>query len=408
MNSLHDDLRIASLTFPAIAYGKQETPWDLSMLLYRGGASARRDEVWDLIDARKLGDPLPERLELVQRIHEVINDRLDCGGSPHTVNSTVERARYLFGWAELAGHPLTLDTIEATYLCWTDALDHRCRVACNLSQRSAYQTAALIGKVLDRALGRLAPLILTTRLSRPPQRKTARGVQAEKQNLQDTFAFGHFMQDICDGLPIDVVLKSPLPVRIPLRMGGELVHWSGYPAYKARMKLNDRILNTPQRRYHAKNSDECWATFESDGTLRTRYPLANLRIIAELHMFIGQTGMNLAQAHQLKLRHFWYASHLDGYQVKDRKLRRGGEVLFEIYREYKPHFERYLAWSQELFPDSDLLFPLVIIHGRAEKTAPSFDRMRGIVRSWEFHTSLQGRCATLVSTGSCAAAAMPT
>ena len=93
-------------------------------------------------------------------------------------------------------------------------------------------------------------------------------------------------------------------------------------------------------------------------------------------MFIGQTGMNLAQAHQSKLRHFWYSSHLEGYQVKEYKQRRGGEVLFEIYKEYKPHFERYLAWRRELFPDSDLLFPLVRLWGRAETNRPQFDRLR--------------------------------
>ncbi|WP_150427379.1 site-specific integrase [Dechloromonas sp. CZR5] len=378
---MRDVFRIPDLSFPKMSYGEMETPWDLRALLYRGGAAARRNKVLEMIDTGKLGDPMPERLELVQRIHESIDDRFVGGGSPSTVDASIEAVRRLFAWADQAGQQLTLDTIEAIYLHWTDAMDHRSRVVRDLSQDSAYQQAAVVGTLLDRTLERLTPIIEGTRIKRSPQRKTAHGIQAEKQNLQDTFAFGHLLQDICDGLPANVVLNGSLPVLIPLRNGGQLVEWSGYTRAKVVAELPNRILDSSSKRYKAKKSRERWAVFESDCTLRTRFPLANLRIMAELHMFVGQTGMNLAQVFQLKLRHFWYASHLDGYQVKDRKCRRGGEVLFEIFREYKPHFERYLAWRRELFPDSDLLFPLVIIYGRSEKKAPSFERLRGVCKT---------------------------
>lgn len=372
---MRNDFPIPDLIFPAMTYGEQETPWDLKMLLYFGGARVRRNIVLKMIGTGKLGDPLPERLELVRKIHEVINDILVSGGSQHSADSAVEKVRAMFAWAELAGCPLTLDNIEATYLHWADALDHRCRVVRNLSKTAAYNYAVMVGRVLNRALDRQAQLILLTRLTIPLRRKTARGVQAEKQNLQNTFLFGHLLQDICDGLSVEVILKSPLPVRISLRCRGELVDWSGYTRAKERENLKGRILDTCVKRQSAKRSDANWTAFECEGTLLTRYPLANLRIEAEHHMFIGQTGMNLAQTHQLKLRHFFYVSHLDSYQVKDRKYRRSGEVLFEIFKEYKPHFERYLAWRRELFHDSDQLFPL-ISKGRAERAAPQFSRIR--------------------------------
>ena len=34
-------------------------------------------------------------------------------------------------------------------------------------------------------------------------------------------------------------------------------------------------------------------------------------------------------------------------------------MLFEIFSEYRSHFERYLAWRRELFTDSDLIFPFI-------------------------------------------------
>ncbi|VBT21828.1 Uncharacterised protein [Burkholderia pseudomallei] len=96
-------------------------------------------------------------------------------------------------------------------------------------------------------------------------------------------------------------------------------------------------------------------------------------------MFIGQTGMNLAQAHTLKLRHFSYSSDIDGYKVRDYKHRRGGEVLFEIFSEYRSHFERYLQWRRTLFPNSEQLFP-IIREGAHESCAPRFDLIIGVCK----------------------------
>jgi hypothetical protein len=42
---MRDDFRIPDLTFPSLTYGTRETPWDLKVLLYKGGAKARRDKV---------------------------------------------------------------------------------------------------------------------------------------------------------------------------------------------------------------------------------------------------------------------------------------------------------------------------------------------------------------------------
>lgn len=366
-----DTFGALDLTFPAITYGDKATPLDLKVLLYRGGAKAHPGKVGRMIAEGQLGSPVRERAELVRRIHEAVNGKLVGGGSIATARNSVRYLRDLFIWAEEAHHQLDFDSIQKTYIHWTDALLNRCQVVGDLKKRSAYTKGSQAGQVLDAVLDRSNPVIQLTRLDMPSQRKTARGVQADKQSLNDTFIFGKLLQDICDGLQIDVVLKGPLPVRIPLHTGGELVQWSGYSCQGG---VAPKLAGL-----HSQRSIKRFTAFEADGTLRTRYPLANLRCEAELLMFIGQTGMNMAQAHKLQLRHFYYASHLDGYQVKDRKQRRGGEVLFEIFKGYKPHFERYLEWRREIFPTSDLLFPFVRIGGRADHTAPQF-RLRSIFK----------------------------
>ncbi|WP_420466084.1 site-specific integrase [Panacagrimonas sp.] len=322
-----------------------------------------------------LGEPQKDRLELVEKIHEVINGKLVGGGSPYSAQNMIRWVRAMFVWAETSDHHLNLASLEKTYLAWCDSLVSRHQVTKDLSQRSAYTMGAQAGDVFDTVLERSTPLVTTTRLRMPTQRKTARGVKAEKQNLEETFTFGHFLQDICDALTTETVLRGSLPVRIPLRLGGELVEWSGYANWKAvqhHLENEPRVSKKGRERRNHRKSLAKFKLREAEGTLRTRYPLANRRCEAELLIFIGQTGMNFAQAHKLKLRHFHYASHLDGYLVRDRKGRRGGDVLFEIFKEYKPHFERFLEWRRVLFPDSELLFPFVRIGGRSLNRHPQF------------------------------------
>lgn len=369
---MRDDLRIPDLTFPSVQYGQRETPWDLCVLLYRGGAKAYVKTVRRLIASGSLGGPLIERLDLVVKIHDAIHGRLVGGASTATARNNIRGLREFFGWAEQVNAPLTLEHVERTYLTWSDALVYRRRVTRDLTASSAYSKASWVGEILDVVLDRQTALISRTRLKPPSYHKAARASSAEKESLEQVFTFGHLLQDLCDGLPFEVVLKGQLPVRIALRHGGEVVEWSGYTNGKA---VETATNAAPTAVAHRPPGLVAW---EADGTLRTRSPLVNLRLEAELLMFIGQTGMNLAQAHQLKIRHFSYASYLDGYQVKDRKERRGGEVLFEIFKEYKPHFERYLAWRRDLFHDAELLFPFVR-SGRAEHMHPQF-RLRFICK----------------------------
>ncbi|CAG9170831.1 hypothetical protein LMG23994_02018 [Cupriavidus pinatubonensis] len=108
-----------------------------------------------------------------------------------------------------------------------------------------------------------------------------------------------------------------------------------------------------------RNASSGLAETQYHQLLEGRFYLANIRIEAEISMFIAQTGMNSSQALNEELQKFFYISHLDGYEVKDHKNRRRGMVLFQIFKDYKAHFERYLEWRRKLFPDSGKLFPLI-------------------------------------------------
>jgi hypothetical protein len=365
------DFAIPDLTFPMVKYGKQETCWDLRVLLYKGGAKANPRTVFNLMAAGELGSPLVERWELVKRIHEAMSERLVGGGQKSSAFSTLRNLRGFFTWAENFEQALSLETVEDSYRHWCDFLVNRVRLK-GITNRTAYSSANIVSSILCHALERSRSLVKTTRLRFQKRSIRAAGVAADKQNLIDTFVFGHLCLDVIDSLSLDAVF-GPLPVTIRFRDGRTLEQWSGLsrPIYLASLQPGYKKQSTT-RTVLKKRAERA-----ADRTLNTRYPLVNMRILAELLVFIAQTGMNLSQAHNLRRTQFSYKSTIDGYEVRDYKERRKGEVLFEIYEEYKSLFNAYLTWRDAVFgATSDRLFPFVRKHGALASTPPDFKRFR--------------------------------
>lgn len=374
---MHDDLRHLDLTFQAIPVGGNETPPDLRRLLYKGGASIPADQADEAIDRGLLGEVQTERVELVRLIHECICGDLAGGGSPVTARGRITKLRLFIGWSDTCGASLNIAEVEKTYLDWTEHLLQRVRVVKDLQQRSAYNHAVLVGQVLDAVLGREKPIVRATRLRSPRTRKTPQGTKQDKQNLQKTFAFGRMLQDICDGTPLSAIWGAPL-VRIRLQQGGEIV-------YRPKGSRKSRP-DTERRPSSLRQSARLALAYETNRSMAHsfRKDLVNLRIQAELLMFIGQTGMNLAQALEVPLYRFSYSSDIDSYKVREYKPRRKGEVLFEIFSEYRGHFERYLGWRKELFPDTEnRLFPFIRRNGTRVNRRIAFAAIKAACKELE-------------------------
>ena len=369
------ELAIPDLTFSMVTYGKTETPWDLRTLLYQGGADDNVNKVGDHIAKGTLGAPIMVRLPLVAKLHEVIEGKLAGGGSRNTAQCRIDILRRFFSWADGEARSMTLESVESVYIDWTDHLLHRQRVVGDINKTSVYNASSIIAQMLGEVLELRVGLLSKTRVRKQQQRGRVLGTQADKQNLEQTFEFGNVLLDIIDALSVEAI-RGSLPVKIPFRTGQVIEDWSGLVSAEKVLSLNIEPT-TPQNRYNRKLVKKMRAAWEADISLRTRYPLVNLRMQAEMLIFIAQTGMNLAQVHTLKMSKFRYRSHLDGYQIhRVYKGRRQGEVAFEIFSEYRAIFERYLSWRNVMFPGDDegLLFPLVR-QGRAENVTPSFERM---------------------------------
>lgn len=358
------DVHLPDLSFPGVTFGPQETPWDLRTWLYRGGAQAPVKTVALMIETGKLERPLVERIELVRLIRECLLNYLEGGGRKAMVRTCLEKLKLFFQWAdETGGQALSLATVEHIYGHWCDNLLHRVRVRRDLKETSAYRYGAVVSWVLDKVLKRGAPLVRATRLKRPKASPRAVSSNADKQNLEETFAFGHFLLDLADGLSVSAIWGA-LPLQLHLRNGQTLEEWCGL---KRSDKLRSPNPKYPyQNKYHARRSEKRRAAWQAEKSYRKRYPLINLRIMAEMFMLMGQPAVNLAQAHQLRMDQWRYRASSLGYEVRTYKHRRFGEVVFEIYPEYRAVFERYLQWRQAIFPDDPdgLLFPFLGMGGR--------------------------------------------
>lgn len=365
------DVVIPDLTFPMVKYGVNETPWDLRVLLYKGGAKGNPKTVFNQIAQGILGCPIVNRMELVKIIHSEITAKLVGGGARESALGNIRNMRTFFSWADEVDQSLSLENIEDTYRYWCDYLIDQVRLNA-MKNNSAYSRALNISIILSAVLDRSQPLILTTRFTYKKRGIRAVSVTADKQSLTNTFQFGHLCIDVINSLSYESIFGS-LPIKIRLRNGKGIEHWSGLrdPAKLVCLQPEYRNIKATER---IKRQRANWI---ADHTLNTRYPVVNLRIIAEMMIFIGQTGMNLSQAHNLPLDQYTYSSTTDGYDIRAFKNRRQGEVLFSIYNEYRTMFENYLAWRKKIFGEtSNRLFPFVRQLGALETTLFDFKSFR--------------------------------
>lgn len=355
------------LTFPQIPIGAKETPFSLEPLLYQGGATIVRNDAQRAIKEGLLGGVVSHRRELVRLCHECIATKMEGGGSVATARSEIKSLESFFMYAEnrSGGGELSLAGVQEEFLEWTEWLRHRHLVTKELRASSIYSTARRVASTLDYALERRTPLIEIARIREP---KPNRGARLEQQDLEATFSLGHLLQDLCDGLTLRAV-EGPPPIQIQRQVGKPLILWGGFQT--------DRAFVSARTTSHVPRDGEREVHHLEHKSDKGRVVLINTRLEAEVMMFIGQTGMNLGQVITLGLQHFSYSSDIDGYRVRDYKNRRSGEVLFEIFREYRVHFERYLKWRKALFPGSNFLFPFIRA-GRREDASPGF---KNIIRA---------------------------
>lgn len=372
-------------TLPRMQYGTHQIAWDLRVLLYKGAAATRRNDVAERIDKGDFGRMLRDRIPLVRKLHGAIAAKLERGAAQSSLVDQLQALWTFVAWVDEADEILTLNRSTQVLRAWTELLLHRARIVKDLSDRSAYSYAAAVADLLARAqdLPQRNPgaaLLRLTRMRHHRSKKGVLGTKADQQNLERTFRFGHFLADLCIGLDAGVV-RGRLPVTISLRNGRSLMIAGGL----RNPGLDPMTIKNPAKRAQAIRSRAPLHEGVSAFDDLKRSKLLNIRVEAELLIFLAQTGMNLGQAS--KLRRETYRWQTDGEDLKAYRVykgRRGGEAVFRCFRAYRAHWERYLAWLHKsgLFEANDNLFPF-LYPGKipASHVHPKFKGVRDTVRS---------------------------
>lgn len=365
---------VPELRIPGIHYSRDSGCWDLACLLYYGGAETDIRYVRKLIDNGNLGLPVAERLQLVERIYDVICGMQAAGKSRLTIWSYFAKVRSFYAWSERQKKTLTMDSAREVFLGWAAHLTDRVENVRDLNTITAYGYLTIICKILNDVLELRGGLMLEANFLKKRKKYEPPNVTLGQLSNSSSAELGNMLLDICDALSKDVILGK-LPVAINLRTGQKLVEWSNLRPADTLKTLGETVHRSARLATLLTRE-----RYEADASIRTRYPLFNLRIEAELLIFIAQTGMNLSQAHKLKMGKFSFSSHINGYEVKRVfKARRQGPVAFSIFSEYRPIFERYLAWRNSIFgtDEDSLLFPHSTPQNkRSPDVAPTFRALR--------------------------------
>jgi hypothetical protein len=365
------DVVVPDLAIDGLSYGTHETPWNLSVLLYRGGAGTRRNLAQQEIADGKLGRLLPERLPLVEKLHGVVAAKVSAGAAKSTVLGPLALVFDFFAWADEAGCSLTIDGAFEVFRAWTEALLDRVHIQKSLSHMTARRYASDVASVLAPCLGVCSvstaavaregsagtQLLRQTRMKTNKRKRSVLGAQADKQNLQDTFRFGHMLTEICQSLDL-VTVRGTIPVVVKLRDNRSLM---------LKCKLTRADATTEEMNVEWAEKAERLRAPLSDGesALVKRAPLLNQRIEAELLIFIAQTGTNLTQAVALRRENYrWKTEGEDVIAFRVYKGRRGGEAIFRAFRSYRAYLQEYVDWlgAVGLAAEDDRLFPFVHSH----------------------------------------------
>ena len=365
-------MRELNLTFPSIALGSHETPWDLQILLHHGVACLPRKEAMGMIYEGRFGNPEKKRVFLVCAFHEAITSSISKGRSKALAISSLEVLWRFYAWADESYDVITEQNAIDIFKAWAEHQIHRYQVKKDISAMHAYRQVTKIANLIASALNLPgnrpgAHLLFQTRMRKPSTKKSVLSTQAYKQNLSRTFEFGHALKIICDTLNITTV-RGSLPILIEVDSDKTILAAGSLldPHMDVSSIKDNTVRRTAERARAPMGEDE--SLFER----HKRSGILNLRIESELLIFIAQTGMNSTQAASLRREDYRWKSNGEDLEVfRVYKGRRSGEAVFRCYKSYKDHLQRYLEWLDEAgFSDHDKrLFPL-----QSRKIIPAVDK----------------------------------
>lgn len=350
--------------------------FDLRRFAYEGSTLESAAGITKRINAGEFGKPSEDRLPLLRLLKDDIQQLIVFGSSLQTCKDALWSIARFFQFVQEKALSFTVENIENSYFEYAEKLYDDVFIHKNIMQGTAFGYANKVSTVLCRMLEIPRATKLSSRIRLKFKGRTRKAVdrQADKQNLEKTFIFGQFLIDLTKSLSPDAILGE-LPLTVSIR--NEVLH-SGkiellYGVGKksgGNWELSEDDARDSVQKYRIKLAKKNRArllapvTDIADAKLRGYY--VKLRIEAEILLFLAMSGMNLAEALQINNTGFKYKPLGDHWQVTGYKNRRGGQVTFKIYKEFKPHLKQYLNFLTYFYPNSEFLFPYINRNGIEE------------------------------------------
>lgn len=319
----------------AFHLGERRTLFSLYPLLFVGGATKKESGgPWTPPE-----DSIPDeqRAKLVNAIHEELVARRAQGTSDRTLRNQLYAVRNIYSWADENNAPLTTESLKTSYIRYANSLVLRQRTVGDLKESSVFAMASTLSSLFSSILDLKVALIRLTQVRKPiPQPSYVR----DKATLadSDTMRMGKALRLISDSVCLDTVAAA-LPLEIELEPG--------------------KVLKLGRRKKEV--SRDSAGRISMHAIRLERRLLLNFVTEVEMHIFISQTSMNLAQVRNLRVEDFRIPQRSGNSElpiaVKLFKNRRNGEVIFEIYPAYRKYFTRYINWRRSIY-DDDLEGPL--------------------------------------------------
>lgn len=350
------------LTIKGLPLGTHELPWDLTPLVYPGMAGISRKEA-----ARKIKEDdglkiQAERVSVVKAFHQIILTMVSQGLSRTTLEKNIAILWSFFAWIDDNNKCISKELMIDWYKEWAEHLLFNHRIKKEISANHLYRQVSIMANLIAKSMnfpgtkpGR--SLLLQTRVRKPSAKKKVLSTKADKQNLKETFEFGYALRIICENLDVNAV-RGRLPIIITIGSEKEIIVAGNL--IKPSLVVDE--IEAPAVRANAERARAPMRDEDSLFDNHKRSGILNLRVEAELLIFIAQTGMNLAQAINLDRELYRWASDGDDLEVfRVYKGRRSGDAVFRCYKAYRGHFEKYLRWLDETkFSEFDSrLFPLL-------------------------------------------------
>ncbi|KLD71238.1 hypothetical protein [Xanthomonas pisi] len=330
-----------------------DTAWDYRVFLCHGMSSMRKQTADKMLKKiSQVRSFRAARLSLVLALRDYAKAQFDESPSHRSFVSNYQVLRNFYVYCDEHGLDPTAMNIVDIFIDWSE--DRRSNKHPKYHYSIASRLSRMLSEITDISVDRFR---IPARLISPSPR--ANSGRVDTQNLAKTFLFGELVSSISSLLSTENI-TGPLPLKFGF-VDKTLELWSGIPSDDA-LRATHASKGHPE---HEWQPDQHRIRTLAAGSLAARRTLVNLRIEAELAIFLAQTGMNLAQAFTLSVGRFRYRTRDGGYLVKGiYKDRRGGEVAFEVFKAYRRHFERYLKWRTCIAEaDDPRLFPFAIRPG---------------------------------------------